>query len=77
MFASEGEHTSFASRDDLEMALLHFLLAEYEHVSWERVLSGPAPVRVVVNDRVGLLGAARAVLSDESVIAERPSPTWT
>jgi glucokinase len=40
-FASEGGHASFAPRDDLEVGLLRFLLAEYEHVSWERVLSGP------------------------------------
>jgi glucokinase len=40
-FASEGGHASFAPRDDVEMALLRFLLAEYGHVSWERVVSGP------------------------------------
>jgi glucokinase len=40
-FASEGGHASFAPRDALEMELLRFLLAEYGHVSWERVLSGP------------------------------------
>jgi glucokinase len=185
-FASEGGHASFAPRDDLEMELLQFLVAEYGHVSWERVLSGPGlfnvyrflrdsgrfdepqwlaeligqedaaasiaqcaleggapicehslelfvslygaeagnltlkmmavggvyiaggiapkildwlkrpsfrrafvakgrmqplletiPVRVVVSDRVGLLGAARAVLSNESLKAVRPSPTVT
>lgn len=183
-FASEGGHASFAPRNDLEIELLRFLLPEYEHVSWERVLSGPGlfniyrflrdtgrfdepawlaesihqedpaasvsqcalegtaaiceetlelfvslygaeagnlalkmmavggvyvaggiapkildwlkrpsfrrafvakgrmrrvletiPVRVVVNDRVGLLGAARAALSNESLKAERSSPT--
>jgi glucokinase len=40
-FASEGGHASFAPRNDLEMQLLRFLSAEYEHVSWERVVSGP------------------------------------
>lgn len=40
-FASEGGHASFAPRDDLEMELLRFLLADYGHASWERVLSGP------------------------------------
>ena len=40
-FASEGGHASFAPRDDLEMGLLRFLLAEHGHVIWERVLSGP------------------------------------
>jgi glucokinase len=40
-FASEGGHASFAPRDDIEIALLQFLLADHGHVSWERVLSGP------------------------------------
>jgi glucokinase len=40
-FASEGGHASFAPCNDLQMELLRFLSAEYEHVSWERVLSGP------------------------------------
>lgn len=40
-FASEGGHASFAPRDDIEIGLLRFLLAEHDHVSWERVLSGP------------------------------------
>ncbi len=42
-----------------------------------RQLLEAIPVRVVVNDRVGLLGAARAVLSSESSTAKRPSPTLT
>jgi len=40
-FASEGGHADFAPRNDLEMELLRYLLAKYEHVSCERVLSGP------------------------------------
>ena len=40
-FASEGGHASFAPRDEVEIALLQFLLTERDHVSWERVLSGP------------------------------------
>lgn len=40
-FASEGGHAGFAPRNDLEIGLLRFLLAEHAHVSWERVLSGP------------------------------------
>ncbi|HEX9007364.1 MAG TPA: glucokinase [Bacteroidota bacterium] len=38
---SEGGHADFAARNDLEMELLKFLLTRYEHVSWERILSGP------------------------------------
>jgi glucokinase len=40
-FASEGGHAGFAPRDDREIALLKFLMADHGHVSWERVLSGP------------------------------------
>ena len=40
-FATEGGHTTFAPRNDLEMELLRSLQARYGHVSFERVLSGP------------------------------------
>jgi glucokinase len=39
--ASEGGHTDFAPRDDLEEALLRFLRKEFGRVSYERILSGP------------------------------------
>lgn len=39
--ASEGGHTDFAPRNDQEAALLRFLCAQYGHVSYERLLSGP------------------------------------
>ena len=39
-FACEGGHADFAPRTDLEIALLRHLLASYDHVSAERVLSG-------------------------------------
>lgn len=40
-FACEGGHADFAPRNALESELLAFLLAEFGHASWERVLSGP------------------------------------
>jgi glucokinase len=40
-FASEGGHVDFAPRNDLEMDLLRHLMGRFEHVSYERVLSGP------------------------------------
>jgi len=40
-FPSEGGHTDFAPRNDLELELLRYLLGRFEHVSYERVLSGP------------------------------------
>ncbi len=38
--ASEGGHSDFAPRSELEMNLLRFLLAKYKRVSNERVVSG-------------------------------------
>ena len=38
---SEGGHTDFAPRDDLEIELLRFLLRRHRRVSYERVVSGP------------------------------------
>ena len=40
-FASEGGHSDFSPRNELEMALLSFLSDRYGRTSWERVLSGP------------------------------------
>jgi glucokinase len=39
-FATEGGHSDFAPRSQRDMAVLNFLLARHEHVSWERLLSG-------------------------------------
>jgi glucokinase len=39
-YASEGGHTDFAPRNELEMALLRYLLNRTDHVSYERVCSG-------------------------------------
>jgi glucokinase len=38
---SEGGHADFAPKDETQIDLLRFLRAEFGHVSWERVLSGP------------------------------------
>ncbi len=40
-FACEGGHSDFAPRNELEAGLFEFLLDEFGHVAWERVLSGP------------------------------------
>jgi glucokinase len=39
--SSEGGHTDFAPRTEIEMELLRFLRKEFGSVSYERVLSGP------------------------------------
>jgi glucokinase len=45
-FATEGGHTDFSPGNEQEMALLRFLQVHHEHVSWERVVSGPGLVTV-------------------------------
>ena len=40
-FPSEGGHADFAPRNELEIELLRYLMDRFEHVSYERVLSGP------------------------------------
>ena len=45
-FACEGGHADFGPRNELEMELLRFLLARFEHVSYERVLSGPGLLHI-------------------------------
>lgn len=38
---SEGGHASFAPEDELQDDLLRHLRAQFGHVSWERIVSGP------------------------------------
>ncbi len=54
--SSEGGHTDFAPRDDLEIELLRYLMRIYGHVSYERVLSGPGLENIYrfLRERAGL-----------------------
>ncbi len=45
-FASEGGHVDFAPSGELQRELLDYLAKRYEHVSWERVVSGPGLVNI-------------------------------
>jgi glucokinase len=45
--ASEGGHRDFAPRTEREVALLRHLQGRFDHVSTERVLSGPGLVHVL------------------------------
>jgi glucokinase len=45
-FASEGGHATFSPRNVLEIALLNYLFERFDHVSWERVLSGPGLLNI-------------------------------
>ena len=40
-FASEGGHSDFAPRTELEVELLRYLMQQFGRVSYERVVSGP------------------------------------
>lgn len=40
-FSSEGGHTDFSPTNLLEYELMEWLADRYDHVSWERVVSGP------------------------------------
>ena len=44
--AGEGGHTDFAPRSETEIELLRYLVAEYGHVSYERVCSGLGLVNI-------------------------------
>jgi glucokinase len=46
VFACEGGHSDFAPQGELQIGLLRFLQAQFGHVSYERVLSGPGLVNV-------------------------------
>jgi glucokinase len=45
-FATEGGHTSFSPGNDMEIALLRYLQQRHEHVSWERIVSGPGLINL-------------------------------
>jgi glucokinase len=46
IFASEGGHSDFAPRNELELELFRYLSGRYGHVSYERIVSGPGLVNV-------------------------------
>jgi glucokinase len=47
-FACEGGHTEFAPKNELEIELLQYLMKTYgnQHVSYERILSGPGVKKI-------------------------------
>ncbi len=59
--SSEGGHTDFAPRTDLEIDLLKFLQREFGRVSYERVVSGP-----------GLYNIYRFLVASDGT----PEPEW-
>ena len=45
-FSTEGGHASFSPGNNLEIALLQHLQLRHQHVSWERIASGPGLVNL-------------------------------
>ena len=45
-FATEGGHANFGAGDAVEAELLHWLSAQFGHVSWERLVSGPGLLNI-------------------------------
>lgn len=45
-FATEGGHCDFSPRTTLDIELLQYLQSKFQHVSWERILSGPGLVNI-------------------------------
>jgi glucokinase len=44
--ASEGGHADFAPRDAEQIELLRYLMAKFDHVSYERLVSGPGLLNI-------------------------------
>jgi glucokinase len=71
--ASEGGHADFAPRDELEIALLRYLIGRFDHVSYERVVSGPGLLNIYrfLKDAQGM--TEPAALSERLATAEDAS----
>jgi glucokinase len=70
IFASEGGHSDFAPRNELEMDLFRYLSGRYGHVSYERIVSGPGLVNVFHFLRDTGRGTEPQWLSDEIASAD-------
>jgi glucokinase len=67
---SEGGHTDFGPRNELEIELLRFLLKRHKRVSYERIVSGPGLVALYDFVRARSPELESAVVRDE--IARSP-----
>ncbi|HEV2304794.1 MAG TPA: glucokinase [Candidatus Acidoferrales bacterium] len=70
---SEGGHASFAPQSDLEDELLKYLRAQFGHVSWERIVSGPGLYNIYKFLRDTKRASEPAWLAQE-LKGEDPSP---
>lgn len=72
-FATEGGHTGFAPTNALQVALLHYLMTRFTHISWERVLSGPGLQHIYMFLRDTGRGDEPAWLRDEMLQDDPPA----
>jgi len=70
VLATEGGHACFSPRNEVEIALLRFLLKRHEHVSWERLLSGDGLVSIA-EGLAALEGAKLPLPLAETIEANR------
>lgn len=71
VLATEGGHCSFSPRGELEIGVLRFLSQRYDHVSWERVLSGDGLVNLV-EALAQLTGLAPPPQLADAIARDRP-----
>ena len=73
-YASEGGHADFAPRNELEMALLRFLLRRMDHVSYERVCSGVGIPNLYAFLKDSGYAPEPAWLAEQLLQADDPTP---
>lgn len=71
---SEGGHTDFAPRDRLQAGLLTYLHSKVEHVSYERVCSGPGIPYIYACLKEGGVAEEPRGLAEQLQAASDPAP---
>jgi len=74
-YSSEGGHSDFAPNSDVEIDLLQDLRKIWEHVSWERVCSGPG-IRNIFNyyHKEPIFADEKSLMERETAHLEDPTP---
>jgi len=73
-FPSEGGHADFAPADDLQIGLLRYLRARFDHVSYERVCSGRGIPSIYAYLKESGFAEEPAWLAERLKAAEDPTP---
>lgn len=72
--ACEGGHSEFGPRSELEIKLLRYLYTQYDHVSYERIVSGPGLFNIYQFLRDTGACAEPRQFADELAAQQDPSP---